>query len=144
VIKESLRLSHGAVSLLPRVVGPGPAVIGGSSVPEGTVVRSSSTFVHYNSEIFPEPDVFNPERWLASDAHQTLDPWLAAFSKGPRICQGINLAWMELYLLFGHVFRKLDLQIHDTTIDDFKEFDDFLIAVYRGKPLQVTVTPCTK
>jgi len=110
VIKESLRLSHGAVSLLPRVVGPGPAVIGGFSVPEGvrpyyilysilttliafqsqTVVRSSSTFVHYNSEIFPEPDIFNPERWLASDAHQTLDPWLVAFSKGPRICQGIK------------------------------------------------------
>jgi len=36
VIKESLRLAHGVVSSIPRVVGPKDAVIAGISVPKGT------------------------------------------------------------------------------------------------------------
>lgn len=63
-----------------------------------TVVKSSSTFVHYNEQIFPDPEVFNPLRWLASDAHKILAPWLVAFSKGPRTCQGIQY---ELQFLDG-------------------------------------------
>ncbi|KAF9016362.1 hypothetical protein BDP27DRAFT_1440700 [Rhodocollybia butyracea] len=46
---------------------------------------------------------------------------LAPFSKGPRICLGLNLAWCELYLIFGNIFRRLDLQllIMEDTIDNF-------------------------
>lgn len=33
-----------------------------------------------------------------------------AFSRGPRACLGINLAWAELRLGFAHVYRKFDLE----------------------------------
>jgi hypothetical protein len=52
-----------------------------------TIVSCGSTFVHYNASIFPEPDTFTPERWLASNE---LDNWLIAFSRGPRMCLGIK------------------------------------------------------
>ena len=38
-----------------------------------------------------------------------LDRYLLSFSKGSRICLGINLAYQELYLVLAAVFRKYDL-----------------------------------
>ncbi|KAL9095313.1 MAG: hypothetical protein Q9165_002570 [Trypethelium subeluteriae] len=87
IIKESLRLSSGVISGLPRVVPSDGANICGIPVPGETVVSCGSTFVHYNANIFPEPQAFYPERWLEKPE---LDTWLVAFSKGPRMCLGIN------------------------------------------------------
>ncbi|EDR13906.1 uncharacterized protein LACBIDRAFT_244728 [Laccaria bicolor S238N-H82] len=108
VIKESLRMANGIVTPLPRIVGPTDVEIAGAVIPAGTVVSQGATIVHRNPEIFPEPTVFDPERWL-QEGSQDLDKYLVSFSKGPRSCLGINLAWCELYLIIGTIFRKLDL-----------------------------------
>ncbi|KAI0711453.1 cytochrome P450 [Earliella scabrosa] len=113
VIKESLRLAHGVVLPLPRIVGPKDAIIAGHTVPAGTVVSMGASFVHLNSTIFPQPHDFIPERWL--EPKDSLDNHLVAFSKGPRTCLGINLGWCELYLFFGYLFRKLDMELYNTT-----------------------------
>lgn len=42
VIKESLRISYGAISPLPRIVGPSSAEIGGVQIPEGVRPLTSS------------------------------------------------------------------------------------------------------
>ena len=57
-----------------------------------TVVSQGATIVHRNPEIFPDPTVFDPERWLQEDSHD-LDKYLVAFSKGPRTCLGIKLVY---------------------------------------------------
>lgn len=87
----------------------------------------SNIFVHRNPEIFPEPEVFKPERWLGAEG-DSLDTWLVAFSKGPRSCLGIkyvasmsdhicsreadcdpSLGWCELYMAFATIIRRYDL-----------------------------------
>ncbi|KAF9563593.1 cytochrome P450 [Agrocybe pediades] len=108
VIKESLRMAHGVVSPLPRIVGPSDSEIAGEIIPTGTVVSMGACMVHKNAEIFPDPMAFKPERWLAEGSAE-LEKYLVSFSKGPRGCLGINLAMCELYLLIGTIFRKLDL-----------------------------------
>ncbi|KAF5337488.1 hypothetical protein D9758_013608 [Tetrapyrgos nigripes] len=108
VIKESLRLSPGVTSPLTRIVGAGGATIAGHFVPEGTSVAMANSFVHLNPNIFAEPGRFKPERWLQPDSI-SLEKHLVAFGKGPRSCIGTNLAWCELYLIMGNIFRKLDL-----------------------------------
>lgn len=110
VCKESLRLSHGAMSPLMRVVPQQGAVLGGHFVPGGTKVGMAHTFVHFNPTLFPEPHTFRPERWLEPGA-EALDTWNVAFSKGPRSCLGINLAWCELYMNIAHIFRRFDLKL---------------------------------
>lgn len=100
-------MSHGAVSPLPRVVGPGSAEIGGVHVPQGvsiiayfffemdtheraqTTVSMSAASVHCNSDIFPNPKEFKPERWLQPSSRE-LENYLVAFSRGPRSCLGIK------------------------------------------------------
>jgi cytochrome P450 len=38
-------------------------------------------------EIFPEPETFNPDRWMQGER---LDRYLTSFSKGSRGCVGIK------------------------------------------------------
>ncbi|KAF9024874.1 cytochrome P450 [Rhodocollybia butyracea] len=115
-IKEVLRFSIGVIHPLPRMVGQSTPEIGGLKIPAGTTVKMSTMFLHMNPDVFPDPYTFNPDRWLVEDINEMMFN-LAPFSKGPRMC----LAWCELYLIFGNIFRRLDLKLHVTedTIDDF-------------------------
>ncbi|KXN81865.1 Trichodiene oxygenase [Leucoagaricus sp. SymC.cos] len=135
VIKESLRFSHGFVAPLPRVVHEN-ILIAKRLVPAGSVVAIGHSFVHNNPVIFEDPLRFNPDRWLAEES-KALDEYLVAFSKGPRMCLGMNLAWCELYLIFGNLFRKLEMQLYGTTERDF-DFKSYLTPVYHGE-LQVLI-----
>ncbi|THU91036.1 cytochrome P450 [Dendrothele bispora CBS 962.96] len=130
VIKESLRLSTGVVTPLSRVVGPQGAIIDGHHVPAGTIVAMGATFVHKNEEIFPEPLRFWPERWIENTS---LNRYLVPFSRGPRMCLGMNLSWAELYLIFANVLRKLDLTPYNTSADDFRTYRELFVPVYDGR-----------
>ncbi len=48
-----------------------------------------------DSNIFPDPETFDPDRWLraAKDGFR-LDRYLVSFSKGSRMCVGIK--WVPL------------------------------------------------
>ncbi|KAK7044006.1 hypothetical protein VNI00_008174 [Paramarasmius palmivorus] len=137
VIKESLRLSYGVASPLPRQVGSSDTVIAGVPVPAKTIVSCGTYFVQNDPDIFPDPKKFKPERWLNEES-RALEKYLVAFSKGPRICLGINLAWCELYLIFANVFRKLDFELWNTAEDDLK-FLDFFLPLYTGNHLHAHV-----
>lgn len=137
VIKESLRMAHGVVTPLPRIVGPMDSEISGMTIPAGTVVSMGATIVHRNPEIFPEPFTFTPERWLHEDARE-LEKYLVAFSKGPRSCLGINLAWCELYLIFGNLFRRLALEAKEASIDNVS-FREYFVPIHRGKHLEAYI-----
>lgn len=123
-IKESLRMSPGACSPLLRVVPSSGATISGRFIPGGTIVGMTSVLVHQSPSIFAEPEKFNPNRWLEEDA-KGLEQWLVAFSKGPRSCLGINLAWCELYILFATMLRRFDMRLDGTKKEDLVWRDCF-------------------
>ncbi|THU95911.1 cytochrome P450 [Dendrothele bispora CBS 962.96] len=117
-IKESLRFSHGVVTPLPRV--------------------AVSLFLRGTLRFLRIPKLSHLiDGWVLGS--KELETYLVPFSKGPRMCLGINLAWCELYLILGTFFRKLDLNLYDTTIDDFKTFKELFVPVWEGKRLRVTV-----
>ena len=88
--------------------------------------------------IFPDPERFDPERWLQE---KRLDKYLTNFSKGTRGCVGINLAYAELYLALAGVFRRFDFELFGTTIDDVKMVRDKLVpgAAVGSKGVRVIV-----
>ncbi|PWY86892.1 cytochrome P450 [Aspergillus heteromorphus CBS 117.55] len=108
IIKESLRLSYGVPGRLPRVV-PGPgAEFNGHQVPAGTVVSMSSWTMHHDKNLFPHPEKFDPSRWIDPAESKTLEKYLFSFGKGSRQCIGMPLAYCELYVTLGRVFRQYD------------------------------------
>jgi len=129
-------MTHGAVTPLPRIVSA-DAQIGGAHVPAGTSVAMGTTFVHTNPDIFPDPFKFSPDRWLQPNAKE-LETYIVTFSKGPRSCIGMNMAWCELYIIFSNLFRKLDMELFETTTENFI-FKECFITVFQGKNFHAKV-----
>ncbi|EFW23057.1 benzoate 4-monooxygenase cytochrome P450 [Coccidioides posadasii str. Silveira] len=139
VLKESLRMSPGVASALPRIVPPSGAKISGQFIPGGTVVGMSSHFVHRSETVFEKPNEFIPDRWLGEKGSQ-LDKWLFSFSHGPRSCLGQNLAWAELYFCFAHLYRKFDIEMDPSSPRELQWRDRFL-PEYIGPHLKAKITP---
>jgi hypothetical protein len=112
-VKEALRMSPGACSPLLRVVPRAGATISGRRIPGGTVVGIASVFVHRSGLLFGDAEIFRPDRWIGRDSKR-LEQWLVAFSRGPRSCLGLNLAWCELYVAFATMVRRFDMRIDGT------------------------------
>lgn len=89
VVQEGLRCFPAIPMSLPRVVPDGGRVIDGILVPQGTVVSSQAHSVHrYNTNVFPNPDVFDPQRWMATEGDAERKRHMFAFSHGGRGCVG--------------------------------------------------------
>jgi cytochrome P450 len=78
--------------------------------------------MHSNNDIFPEWNSFKPERWLGDPkgpgGFKPLGQYMVAFSKGSRMCIGLNMAYAELYIGLATMFRRHRLQLHETDITD--------------------------
>lgn len=85
VLHEILRLYAPLPASEPRVHST-DIEIDGYLVPAGTVVSCQPYTLHRNPGVFPEPDIFRPERWL--DNNPELNRWWWAFSSGGRMCIG--------------------------------------------------------
>lgn len=138
VIKEGLRMFPSAIAH-PRVVPPEGAVISGAFVPGGTVVGQSFVFVHRSPIVYERPEEFLPERWLGPEA-KACEAALSVFSKGPRSCFGVKLAYMEMHTVLAHLFRKFEPQLDESRPASLKIKEHF-VPVFVGEPLRVYCKP---
>jgi cytochrome P450 len=132
VINEGLRMSYGSMHRLSRSHPSDSLQYGDWVIPPGTPVGYSAYFLHNNSKLFPNPQEFNPERWtrLEPSERQRLRSHLNMFGRGTRQCAGMRLAYAEIYLTLGYLFRRLGqcMQLHDTEYArDIKFVQDFFI-----------------
>ncbi|KAF3384403.1 Trichodiene oxygenase [Penicillium rolfsii] len=123
-VNEGLRLSHGMTSRLARISPTEPMVYKDWLIPPGTPVSQSNYFVHMDKNLFPEPEKFDPGKWVrVPEGGEHLSRFIVAFTKGSRQCLGINLAYSEIYMTLAHIVRRFDFAPFETTVDD--------LAVYR-------------
>ena len=61
--------------------------------------------------IFPNPERFQPERWLRdSPSYSRIDPvHFLPFGHGPRACPGQRFARVELYMMVFRLVQKYKL-----------------------------------
>jgi cytochrome P450 len=90
VIMESLRVSNGISTRLARVAPDRSIYFRDWEIPKGTPVGMTSTLIHQDPDVFPQPLEFIPERWLDPTEKQRLERYLVPFSKGTRQCAGIK------------------------------------------------------
>ncbi|KAH3960968.1 hypothetical protein HBI56_210910 [Parastagonospora nodorum] len=105
VIKETFRLFPTIVSTLPRLLLE-PLQLDEYRLPAGTIVGMQNWMHHRDPVVFPNPDQFLPDRWLAPNASfHAMESSLTPFSIGRRNCIGQNLAWEELYIAVSAIMR---------------------------------------
>ena len=110
-ITETLRLS----SLVPLSVPHKTTVdttLRGYSIPKGTTVLMNLWSLHHDPEIWDEPEVFRPERFLDEEGNfvpPKVDRFLP-FSAGRRVCLGESLARMELFLVLARLLHSFKFE----------------------------------
>ncbi|KAL4943883.1 hypothetical protein BDV06DRAFT_188905 [Aspergillus oleicola] len=132
-IKEALRLCFAVPGRIPRVVPASGAYFEGQYVPPGTVVSMSSWMMHHDKNLFPDADKFSPERWLDPARAKLLEKNLFSFGKGSRQCVGMPLAYCELYVTLGRIFRTFDNLKTRVKSREEMLYDDYFSAYHPEK-----------
>ncbi|KAI4281089.1 MAG: hypothetical protein L6R38_003951 [Xanthoria sp. 2 TBL-2021] len=90
-IDEILRISHTTTHRLARVASEGGLQSKQYHIPAGekNTISMSTYLTHTDPSLFPDPHAFIPERWLLPEG-KALSKYVNPFSKGPRICLGIE------------------------------------------------------
>ncbi|KAI1777222.1 cytochrome P450 monooxygenase-like protein [Hypoxylon cercidicola] len=116
-IDEGMRLSPPVPSDLQREVLPGGLTIKGEFFPAGTNVGTSNWADTHSLEIYGDPDVFRPERWIVDESAGVtkedvarMRSMLHPFSSGPHRCPGKNLAMVELLIAVARTLYRLDVR----------------------------------
>lgn len=88
-IKESLRL-YPSVSFISRVSDEDMVSSAGFFIPSGTTVNIHIYDLHRDPEVFPDPEKFDPDRFLLENSINRHPFAYIPFSAGPRNCIGIQ------------------------------------------------------
>ncbi|KAI1305841.1 Cytochrome P450 4C1 [Halotydeus destructor] len=102
-VKEALRLFP-SVPMLARQAMVDTQLCG-HLVPAGTQVAVFPYAVHRNERYWPNPEIFDPDRFL-SEACRKRHPFAyVPFSAGPRNCIGMKFAMLEAKSMVASIFR---------------------------------------
>lgn len=89
VVQEGLRCFPPIPMSLPRYVPHGGKTVAGYFVPQKTIVSCQAYSVHrIEKDVFPEPDRFDPERWMTGEGEAERKRLMFAFANGGRGCVG--------------------------------------------------------
>ena len=105
VLMETLRIHASIPGPQPRATPFPPASVAGSPpLTPGIRVSAQAYGLHRNADVFPDPEVWRPARWLDPNEEKKAEmmKWFWAFGSGGRMCVGNNLAmqgWWQFVLL---------------------------------------------
>ena len=106
VIRESLR-QRPVLPITARKLTR-PVELGGYVFPKGWTLMPCIYLIHNDPEVFPRPELFDPDRFLAGDAPSSR-VWLP-FGAGPRHCIGSGLAMMAIKVIMRTMLTRVELR----------------------------------
>ena len=105
------------------------------SIPAGTRVLHANTVPHFSSDVFEQPERFNPRRFLGE--RQPPREALATFGGGSHVCIGLSLARVQTALAIGTLVRDWELAFEQQPSLDYKLSGALVPA--RPVPVRMTV-----
>ena len=110
VIKEVLRWRPVTAGGVPHQATRDD-VYDGYFIPAGAVVHANQWAIHREPALYPDPETYNPRRWLEPEYPTFREPLsrfpnlqnYSSFGFGRRICPGMNIAERSLYILTARI-----------------------------------------
>lgn len=139
VILETFRIHAAIPGEEPRVVPAKGMIFRGNEkvsacqIPGGTTVVMQPWSLHRVSTLFPNPDKFDPERWLQASPEQLkqMKGNLMHFGSGARMCIGMNLATAEIKIIVSSLMARYSVEL----VDDFDyDYDGAMLDIYTTLP----------
>ncbi|MFJ8232857.1 cytochrome P450 [Streptomyces sp. NPDC094448] len=107
VLDESVRL-HGATLLMRRTTEP--VELAGHPLPAGVEVAFSLYAMHRDPALYPDPDRFDPDRWLPERRAAVPREAFVPFGAGNRKCIGDTFAWTEATIALATLLARWRLR----------------------------------
>ncbi|ETN43299.1 uncharacterized protein HMPREF1541_02458 [Cyphellophora europaea CBS 101466] len=133
---EVLRLHAPIPGMEPRVTPPTPTgtTLGSySGIPGGVRVSAMPYCLHRNPTVFPDPETFNPRRWLADGQHtppallKEMHRWFWAFGSGGRMCIGSHLAVQEIKLVVCALIGNYEVSVPEGGDEGIEAIDAYTV-----------------
>ncbi|MDF5708586.1 MAG: cytochrome P450 [Nostoc sp. S4] len=104
---ETLRIYPVGILTFPRVVRT-PFWLGNYKLEPDTIILGSIYLTHYREDIYPQPQLFKPERFLERQfsAYEYLP-----FGGGTRRCIGLAFAQLEMKLALAKILTSRELKL---------------------------------
>ena len=112
VVKETLRYRP-PVLMVPYVAKKAFPISDDYTVPKGAMVVPTTYNALHDPEAYPNPDTYDPDRWITGDAEKQVKNWLV-FGTGPHYCLGQTYAILNLMAMIGKASMFLDWK-HEVT-----------------------------
>lgn len=106
VVKETLRYRP-PVLMVPYIAKKAFPVTENYTIPKGSMVVPTTYPALHDPEVYPNPDSFDPDRWITGDAEKQVKNWLV-FGTGPHYCLGQTYATYLLMSMIGKASLTLD------------------------------------
>jgi cytochrome P450 len=116
ILAESMRLYPPAWAIGRRAIADFDAA--GYRIPARSMVLMSQYIMHRDARFYPEPEWFDPDRWLPEAVSSRPKFAYFPFGGGTRICIGEHFAWMEGVLALATIGQKWRLAYLGDTAPD--------------------------
>ena len=124
VINESLRM-YPPVTLFMRRFALIDYKYKDITIPKKTQVIFPIPLIHRDEAHWPNPDVFNPDRFLDDTKNKANSCMFMPFGAGPRNCIGLRLAMLEIKLTLSNLLSKYELVPSPNTFIDELPIDHY-------------------
>lgn len=150
VLLETFRIHAAIPGEEPRIVPAKGMIFRGNTnvpackIPSGTTVVMQPWSLHRVSTLFPNPEKFDPERWLDATDEQlkAMKANLMHFGSGARMCIGMHLATAEIKIIVSSLMARYKIDL----VDDFDyDYDGAMLDIYttlpRSEKMMLKFTP---
>ncbi|KXN74926.1 cytochrome P450 [Conidiobolus coronatus NRRL 28638] len=106
-------------------------------LPKGTIINLPIYAIHHDPKIYPNPEEFNPERFL--NGKYDTDVYMP-FGGGSRMCVGFNFSLMEQKVFFIMLLQKFIIEIMPDN-PDFEKLRIMELGQIRPLELKLNFKP---
>ncbi len=133
-LKETLRL-HPPLIILMRVVAE-EIELAGHTIAPGTVVAASPRVSNRIAEDFPDPETFDPGRYLDPRQEDLQNRWTwIPFGAGRHRCVGNAFAMMQMKAIFSVILRDFEFEMVQPS-EDYRD-DTSKMVIQLAQPARV-------
>ncbi|XP_036144046.1 cytochrome P450 4C1-like isoform X1 [Monomorium pharaonis] len=138
-IKESLRL-YPSLYFIARVTSE-KIQLNSYLIPAKTVIHLNIRDVHRDPNFWPNPEIFDPDRFLPENSRNRHPYSYIPFSAGPRNCLGQRFALLEMKAMIAFLIHNFYLEPEDYLKDLRMEVDLLLHPIH---PHRIKFVPIAK
>jgi len=109
IVKESMRLYPPAYAI--GRVAEQDVSVGGFTITKGTTLAINVFGMHRRPDVFPDPLVFDPDRFLPEREAALPRYAYLPFGAGPRTCIGLNFAMTEILVALTLILQRFQIKL---------------------------------